>query len=73
MSRCIHFISVCKDEFSGRSKVRCRSLHGIVELPVLQGLPLILWFILQVIPFFQVAQHQAMKDMVVGLVDELLK
>lgn len=44
-----------------------------MELPVLQGLPLLLRFVLQVIPFFQAAQHQAIQDMLAGLLDQLLK
>lgn len=44
-----------------------------MELPVLQGLPLLLRFVLQVIPLFQAAQHQAVQDMLAGLLDQLLK
>lgn len=57
----------------GRSKVRAGALHSIVELPVLQGLPLLLRFVLQVIPLFQVAQHQTVEDVLVGLLEQLLK
>lgn len=49
------------------------SLHGIMGLPVLQGLPLLLRFVLQVVPLFQAAQHQAVEDVLAGLLDQLLK
>lgn len=44
-----------------------------MELPVLQGLPLLLRFVLQVIPLLQAAQHQAVEDVLVGLLDQLLE
>lgn len=53
-----------------------RSLHSVVGLPVLQGLsllPLLLRFVLQVVPLLQVAQHQAVQDVLVGLLDQLLE
>lgn len=42
-------------------------------LPVLQGLPLLLRFVLQVIPLLQTAQGQAVEDVLVRLLDQLLK
>lgn len=42
-------------------------------LPVLQGLPLLLRFVLQVIPLLQTAQDQAVEDVLVRLLDQLLE
>ncbi len=42
-------------------------------LPVLQGLPLLLRFVLKVVPLFQATQHQAVEDVLVGLLDQLLE
>lgn len=42
-------------------------------LPVLQGLPLLLWFVLQVVPLFQATQQQAVEDVLAGLLDQMLK
>lgn len=42
-------------------------------LPVLQGLPLLLRFVLQVVPLVQATQHQAVEDVLAGLLDQLLK
>lgn len=42
-------------------------------LPVLHGLPLLLRFVLQVIPLFQTAQDQAVEDVLVWLLDQLLE
>lgn len=50
-----------------------RSLHGIMKLPVLQRLPILLWFVFQVIPLFQTAQNQAVEDVLVGFLNELFK
>lgn len=44
-----------------------------MRLPILQGFPLLLRFVLQVVPLFQAAQHQAVEDVLVGLLDQLLK
>lgn len=52
---------------------RAQSLHGIVGLPVLQGLPLLLRLVLQVVPLLQAAQGQAVEDVLVGLLDQLLE
>lgn len=49
------------------------SLHGIVKLPVLQRLPILLWFVFQVIPLFQTAENQAVEDVLAGLLNELFK
>lgn len=49
------------------------SLHGVVGLAVLQGLSLLLRLVLQVVPLLQAAQHQAVEDVLVGLLDQLLK
>ena len=82
---CIHFISaglclckhfpqrVCEVGQLGEVKVRGRSLHGVVGLPVLQGLPLLLRLVLQVVPLLQAPQHQAVEDVLVGLLDEMLE
>lgn len=53
--------------------VRGWSLHGIMGLPVLQRLPLLLWFVLQVVTLLQATQQQAVEDVLVGLLDQLLK
>lgn len=53
--------------------VRGRSLHSIVGLPVLQGLPLILRLVLQVVPLLKAAQQQAVEDVLVGLLNQLLE
>lgn len=42
-------------------------------LAVLQGLSLLLRLVLQVVPLLQAAQHQAVEDVLVGLLDQLLK
>lgn len=44
-----------------------------MKLPVLQRLTLLLWFVFQVIPLFQAAENQAVEDVLVGLLNELLK
>lgn len=44
-----------------------------MRLAVLQGLPLLLRFVLQVVPLLQVTQHQAVEDVLVGLLNQLLK
>lgn len=49
------------------------SLHSIVRLPVLQRLPLLLRLVLHVVPLLQASQHQAVEDVPVGLLDELLE
>lgn len=53
----------------GRLKVIGGSLHSIMRLAIFQRLPLFLWFILQVIPLLQAAQHQVAEDVLVGLLD----
>lgn len=42
-------------------------------LPVLQGLPLLLRLVLQVVPLVEAAQGQAVEDVLVGLLDQLLE
>lgn len=44
-----------------------------MKLAVLQRLPVLLRFVFQVIPLFQTAQNQAVEDVLVGLLNELLK
>ena len=57
----------------GGSKVRGRSLHSVMGLAILQRLPLLLRFVLQVVSLLKVAEHQAVEDVLVGLLDQLLK
>lgn len=52
---------------------RDQSLHSIMGLPVLQGLPLLLRLVLQVVPLLQATQGQAVEDVLVGLLDQLLE
>lgn len=42
-------------------------------LPVLQGLPFLLRLVLQVVPLVQAAQSQAVEDVLVWLMDQLLE
>lgn len=48
-------------------------LHGIMGLAVLQRLSLFLWFVLQIVPLLQIPEHHAVEDVLVGLLDQLLK
>lgn len=49
------------------------SLHSVVGLAIFQGLSLLLRLVLQVVPLLQAAQHQAVEDVLVGLLDQLLE
>lgn len=42
-------------------------------LAVLHGFPFLLGLVLQVVPLLQATQHQTVEDVLVGLLDQLLK